>query len=199
MTLIQYTGDRLWARMERAVDKVQARLGRAAAALDRAGVPYAVVGGLAVRVWVAQADEAAVRNTRDVDLLVRRADLDAIKDAMDAAGFVFRQSAGLTMFLDNEQSSPRDAVHLVFAGEMVRDDDPEPNPSPNDDDSVSVGDLRVLELESLVRMKLNSHRLKDRVHLLDLLEVGLIDDTWPGKFPAPLSDRLQHLIDHPDA
>ncbi|MEM9416508.1 MAG: hypothetical protein AAGA29_13685 [Planctomycetota bacterium] len=199
MTSIHYTGDRLWARMERAVDKVQERMERAAAALKQAGVPYAVVGGLAVRVWVAQQDEAAVRNTRDVDLLVRRSDLNTIRDALVDAGFLFRQSAGLTMFLDDAKASPRDAVHLVFAGELVRDDDPEPNPSPSDEVSVSVGDLRVLELETLVRMKLNSHRLKDRVHLLDLLDVGLIDDTWPTRFPAPLADRLQHLIDHPDA
>ena len=82
---------------------------------------------------------------------------------------------------------------------MIHEDDPEPNPSAKPDRSVPVGDLRVLDLESLVRMKLNSHRLKDRVHLLDLLEVGLIDESWPAKFPAPLDDRLQQLIDHPDA
>lgn len=199
MTSIQFTGDRLWARMERAVDKVQERLNRSAGALNEAGVPYAVVGGLAVRVWVAQVDETAVRNTRDVDLLVRRADLDRIKGALTAAGFVFRQSAGLTMFLDTPDASPRDAVHLVFAGEMVRDDDPEPNPTPDDSAAVAVGELHVLGLEALVRMKLNSHRLKDRVHLLDLIEVGLIDGGWPNRFPAALRDRLQQLIDHPDA
>ena len=117
MTTIHLTGDRLWARMERAVDKVQERLSRASAALGKAHVPYAVVGGLAIRVWVAQVDEAAVRNTRDVDLLVQRSDLETIIDALTSVGFVFRQSAGLTMFLDHPDASPRDAIHLVFAGE----------------------------------------------------------------------------------
>src|SRR5271167_124119 len=40
-------------RMERAVAKVRERLLRATAALNQAGVPYAVVGGNAVASWVA--------------------------------------------------------------------------------------------------------------------------------------------------
>lgn len=75
MTTFHLTGDALWERMERAVEKVRERLERAAVALEAAGVPYAVAGGNAVRTWVAQADEAAVRTTRDVDILLRRSDL----------------------------------------------------------------------------------------------------------------------------
>jgi hypothetical protein len=41
--------------------------------------------------------------------------------------------------------------------------------------------------------------LKDRVHLLDLLEVGLIDASWAGRLPPELSARLQEVIDNPDA
>ena len=48
-------------------------------------------------------------------------------------------------------------------------------------------------------MKLNSFRLKDRVHLVDMIEIGLIDDTWANKFPEPLAARLQQLLDDPDA
>src|SRR5437016_1588410 len=61
-------------RMERAVAKVRERLLRASATLNQAGVPYAVVGGHAVASWVATVDEGAVRNTPDIDLLIRRAD-----------------------------------------------------------------------------------------------------------------------------
>jgi hypothetical protein len=35
-----------------------------------------------VRVWVAQIDEAAVRNTRDVDILLRRSDWEPAKAAL---------------------------------------------------------------------------------------------------------------------
>jgi hypothetical protein len=67
MTTFHLTGDALWQRMERAVEKVQHRLTRTVVALESAGIPYAIIGGHAVRAWVAQADEAAVRTTRDVE------------------------------------------------------------------------------------------------------------------------------------
>jgi len=95
-------------RMERAVEKVRDRLLRSTAALEAAGVPYAVIGGNAVMAWVEQADEAAVR------------------------------------------------------------------------------------------MKLTSNRDQDRMHLRDMLGVGLIDATWPARYPPELAARLQHLIDTPD-
>src|SRR5438477_7823185 len=75
-------------RMERAVANVRERLLRATKALNQAGVPYAVVGGNAIASWVATVDEGAVRNTRDVNILVRRIDLDAVTEALQKAGFV---------------------------------------------------------------------------------------------------------------
>jgi hypothetical protein len=56
----------------------------------------------------------------------------------------------------------------------------------------------VLSLESLVRMKLTSFRDKDKTHIRDLIGVGLIDPSWPARFPAELAARLQHLLDTPD-
>ena len=44
-------------------------------------------------------------------------------------------------------------------------------------------------------MKLTSFRLKDKVHLLDLLDVGLIDESWCGHVPAEIAARLKELID----
>ncbi len=65
------TGEELWARMERAVEKVNERLRKTVRILEDAKVPYAVIGDHAVQAWVAQVDEAALRTTRDVDILVR--------------------------------------------------------------------------------------------------------------------------------
>ncbi len=95
-----------WERVARAVENVRARLRRAAEALDGAGVPYAVVGGNAVAEWVGRADQAAVRATQDVDVLLRRADLEAAKVAMEAAGFVYRHAASIDMFLDGPGRKP---------------------------------------------------------------------------------------------
>ena len=59
--------------------------------------------------------------------------------------------------------------------------------------------FRVVSLEALVRMKLTSYRFKDRVHLLDMIEVGLIDGSWPARYTEELGKRLQQLLDAPDA
>jgi len=48
-----------------------------------------------------------------------------------------------------------------------------------------------------VRIKLTAFRDKDRTHLRDLLEVGLIDKSWCPRFPPELSARLQSLVDTP--
>jgi hypothetical protein len=102
-----------------AVEKVRDRLLRATATLEQAGIPYAVIGGNAVAAWVSEVDEAAVRNTQNVDILLARADLERAKVAMTAAGFVYRHSSGIDMFLDGPESKARDAVHVVFAGEKI--------------------------------------------------------------------------------
>src|SRR5260370_1483747 len=91
-------------RMVRAVEKVRKRLLRATAALERAQVPYAVIGGNAVAAWVTRVDPAAVRFTQDVDILVNRADLEAIKAALAPAGFVYRHAASIDMFLDGPKA-----------------------------------------------------------------------------------------------
>jgi len=179
-------------RMAIAVEKVRARLERAAAALDSAGVPYAVAGGNAVAAWVARVDEAAVRNTQDVDLLLRRQELDSAAAALAPAGFVRRHVKGIERFLDGPAAKAREAVHVVIAREKVRPDDDEP--APDVDESEPIGPLRVLTLAALVQMKLTSFRLKDQVHLIDLLDVGLIDAGWADRLPESLRDRLRLVI-----
>jgi len=182
-------------RMVRAVEKVRERLLRATAALEQAGIAYAVAGGNAVAAWVSRVDEAAVRNTRDVDILIRRPDLEAVKAALAGAGFVYRHAAGIDLFLDGAEAKARDAVHIVFAGEKVRAEELLSNPDVSE--AEMAGTYRVLSLEALVRIKLTAFRDKDRTHLRDLLEVGLIDVGWKPRFPPELGERLQQLLDTP--
>ena len=189
-------GDVSWERMIRAVERVKERLARAVAALEKAGVSYAVAGGNAVAAWVSRVDEAAVRNTQDVDLLLRRSDLSGAVTALTAAGFVQRHVAGVEMFLDGPNAKARDAVHVVFAGEKVRPDYVAPAPDVTESEHTSA--FRVLNLDALVRMKLTSFRDKDRTHLRDLIDVGLIGPEWCGKLAPQLAGRLQQLIDTPE-
>ena len=104
MVSIRITGDELWRRMERAAEKVKVRLNKVVGLLESVGIPYAVVGDDAVRVWVAQVDEAAVRNTKDVDILVRRADFRQIRSVIEAAGLFYRETLDVPMFLPLEGS-----------------------------------------------------------------------------------------------
>jgi hypothetical protein len=182
-------------RMVNAVEKVRQRLLKAAAALETAKVPYAVAGGNAIALWVSRVDEGAVRNTQDVDILIRRDDLESAKKAMEESGFVHRHSGGMDVFLDGPNSKARDAVHLIFANEKVRPQEALANPDVTDSEK---GDhFRVLSLEALVRIKLTAFRDKDRVHLRDLIDVGLVDGQWKSRLPAELGQRLQSLLDTP--
>jgi hypothetical protein len=184
-------------RMERAVLKVRERLLRATAALNQAGVPYAVVGGNAVASWVATIDEGAIRNTRDVDLLVRRTDLSAVTAALEAAGFVGGELLGVVMFRDGADGKPSEAVHLLFAGEKFRPEHLLPAPEIRTVDDPA--NFRVITLESLVEMKLMANRDKDRTHVRDLIGVGLIDSSWLPKLLPVLAERLKQILDTPDA
>ena len=191
-----------WPRMSEAVEKVRRRLLRAAAALAEARVPYAVVGGNAVAAWVSRADEAAVRNTRDVDILLARADIPAATAALEAADFHHRRVASpghggtLDVFLDGADSKVGDAVHIVFAEEKTRPDQPEANA--RIDESEDGGEFRLIALAALVRMKLAAFRDNDRVHLRDLVSVGLVDESWLPRLSTAMRERLAFLLSSPE-
>ncbi len=182
-----------WERMIAAVDAVRERACRATSALARAGIEHVVIGGNAVAAWVSRVDVEAVRNTKDVDLLVRRRDLQHVAEVLQSVGFVHQNVADVDLFLDGPEGSVRSAIHLVFAGEKVRPD--YALPAPEVTESEPGPEFPVPTLDALVRMKLTSFRLKDKLHLLDLLEVGLIDAGWCERLPPELAARMRELID----
>jgi hypothetical protein len=167
-----FIGEVSWERMIRAVEKVRERLRRATAALEAAGVPYAVAGGNAVAAWVSRVDEAAVRNTQDVDILLRRVDLPAAVAALTKAGFIHRHVKGRNMFLDGPTAKARDSVHIIFAAEKVKTDYLATAPDVTESEATET--FRLVTLDALVRMKLTAFCDKDRTHLRDLIDVGLV-------------------------
>lgn len=189
------TAELVLGRMVGAVQDVRERLGRATTALDAHCVPYAVVGENAAAVWVARIDEAAVRNTPAVEVMVRRPDLPAARRALESAGFVYRTYDGKILFPDGVDAMPRDAVRLFFANEKTRPGDFEaaPDIEPNE----IAPPFRVLALEPLVRTLLSTCRNIDHVMIRDLIGVGQIDETWPARFPPELAERLQGILDTP--
>lgn len=202
-TIAAPLGSVSWKRMSEGIEKMKDRLRRATVALEDAGIDYAVIGGNAVAAWVSRVDDSVVRATRDVDLLVRREDMDRIRTAMEAAGFIHRSvsilasKGGSEMFLDGPSAKVRDGVHLIFAGEKVNAEALEPSPGVGQVDP-SNPEFRLLDLEALVTMKLTSYRRKDQVHLLDMMEIGQLDTSWLDRVPVSLRSRLQTLLDDPD-
>ena len=156
-----------------------------------AGLDYRVVGGLAAYLYVEEAQPDAGRLTRDIDIVARRQDIDAIAAAAPAFGLEYRHVAGVDMLVQAADPSARRAVHIVFSGEKVREAYPEPTPE--------IGICRILHgvrltpLADLVRMKLSSFRLKDQVHLQDLDEAGLITPEIEGGLGDAHRTRLAEV------
>lgn len=175
-----------------AVNRVERLLRRVSRALDKAKIPYAVVGGNAVAAWVATVDEDAVRATKDVDILVRRPDLTAIADALRPLGLALIEVLGVAMFVDRRRPSPKAGVHLVFANERIRSHYEHAAPDPERARRAAAGFV-VVDLPDLVAMKLQSFRPIDQAHLEDLLSVGLIDARLVRKLPDDLRRRLRKI------
>jgi len=173
---------------EERVEQLFALAGRVEAAFASAGLDYRVVGGLATYLYVEEAEPDARRLTKDIDILVRREDLDAIAKAVEPYGLKYRHVAGVDMLVQAGEPSARRAVHMVFTGEKVRQEYPEPAPglgSPR-----SLKGVRLISIADLVIMKLTSYRAKDEAHLKDLDEAGLITADIESRLSVPLRERL---------
>lgn len=181
-----------YAEFVMAMERVEQRLRRVTEALDAAGVPYAVVGGNAVAAWIAQVDPAATRTTKDVDLLVRRGDLERITATLVALGLRREDLRSLVLFVDPAEPSRRSGVHLVWAGEKVRPS--YGHAAPDVTEAIrGPAAFAVLDLPALLRMKLTSFRDVDRVHVADLLGIGLVIDKVRATLPGDLLARLDEV------
>jgi hypothetical protein len=156
-----------------------------------AGLDYRVIGGLAVYLYVEEAAPDAGRLTRDIDITIRREDLERIAEAAESFGLQHRRIAGVDMLVPTGSPSARRAVHLVFAGEKVRPEYPEP--APHLGSYRSVKGIRLISLADLVRMKLTSFRAKDEAHLKDLDDARLITPDMEAGLSPVLRERLDQV------
>lgn len=183
----------LWEKHTAVLDAIADRVQRITAALDEASVPFALVGGQAVAIWVASKDPAAVRTTKNIDLLIRRQDLPQARAAALSVDMEYFEVMGVGMLLEKQNPNPRSAVHLVWAGEKVRPEYALPSPT-LDESEAPESALPVVSLPSLVTMKLMANRDHDRVHLRDMIDVDLIDRGLLQQLPPELAERLDALL-----
>jgi hypothetical protein len=144
---------------------VQRALERLARVLDQKGIPYAIIGAMALNEWGYR------RVTVDIDVLLTAEGLRSLRDEMLGRGYVekFPGSRGL------RDTEARVDIDVVLAGEFPGDGKPKPVAFP-DPAKVAVRGRRValLPLARLIELKLASglsapHRLKDLADVLELV------------------------------
>lgn len=161
---------------------VQRALERLARVLDDKGIPYAIVGALALNEWGYR------RVTVDVDVLLAPEGLRRLKAEVLGLGYVekFPGSRGLR---DTEAGV---GIDVLLAGEYPGDGKPKPVAFP-DPALTAVRGRRValLPLGKLIELKLASgisapHRLKDLADVLELIRVLSL--------PRQLADTLDASV-----
>ena len=162
--------------------------------MEEARIPYQLIGGMAVFLHVRSVSEENTRLTNDVDVAIRRADLDKLKQCAFNHGFEYRHAAGIDMLIDPQTRKAKGAVHFVFAGEKVRPNDVAPIPEITQPDR--FGQICVAPLGQLLQMKLTSNRLKDMTHVRDMLNVSLITPEMEAALPSALLERLEYIKAH---
>ena len=167
-------------------------LERIVTVLRGAKIPFEVIGGVAVNAHILASHRSRSFVTRDIDLLVKRQDIDSIVKAGESAGYEGRKIFGGFMLIRPGQDTA-EAVHLMFVGEKPRSSHPWPNPALNAEEIhlPQIGlYIPVARLRDLIQMKLNSFRAKDETHLEILDTCGLITPAIEGALPKVLLDRL---------
>src|SRR5262245_10971580 len=138
-----------------------------------------------------EAEPDAGRLTKDIDIAIRREDLQKIAEAATPFGLEYRRVAAVDMLIQTDRPSAGRAVHLVFAGEKVRREYPEPTPELGP--YREINGIRLIPLADLIRMKLTSFRAKDEAHLKDLDEAGLITPEIESTLSPILRERLAQV------
>ena len=173
------------------MDQLFERMRRFHAAMDAEGLSYRIIGGVATFLHVFDREPDQARSTRDVDAAVARTDLPQIIAAAEKGGFRYKRVRGIDMLVDADQPGARSAVHLIFIGEKVRPADLAEIPA-SDPVRTKEG-IWICPVADLVRMKLTSFRLKDKVHIQDLDGVGLITPEIEAALPDALRKRLHEV------
>jgi hypothetical protein len=166
-------------------DAVHQTMRRVSDALAAAGIPYAIVGGMAVNA------HGHRRTTGDVDFLLTAAGLDAFRLLLAAGGFE-QVSGRARRFLDVANSITFD---ILVTGLFPGSGRPGPIAYPDPADvSAEVEGRRVVNLATLVQLKLAARRHKDFGDVVDLIRVQNLDESFLDQLhPSVRGDFIECL------
>jgi hypothetical protein len=156
---------------------------RLAQRLDAEGIPYAVIGGMAL------AAHGYVRMTLDVDILLTPDGLTLFREKLLGRGYVLDFPGAEKSFRDTDSNVK---IEVITAGEFPGDGLPKPVAFPDPEDHTSEKDnVRVIILEKLIELKLASglsapHRMRDLADVQDLI--------MALNLPLLLKDKLNESV-----
>lgn len=163
--------------------KVFDTLRRLARRFQTENIPYAIIGGMALNLW------GYTRETLDIDILVTRAGLEALREHMIGRGYVPAFPGAQKTIRDAETQVK---IEIITSGEYPGDGKPKPVTFP-DPNTVSVDrdGYQTIRLEKLIELKLASgltapHRLRDLADVQDLI-IALA-------LPRDLADALDESV-----
>lgn len=159
------------------------------AALDGAGVPYAIVGAMALNEYGYR------RVTSDVDVLLTSAGLARFKERVLGRGYVekFPGSKGLRDTEHNVQ------IDVLLAGEYPGDGLVKPVVFPDPEQVARRGTVgSFLPLHLLLDLKLASgmsaaHRLKDLADVLEVIKAAALPREFAQQIDASVRDKFEEL------
>lgn len=166
-------------------DEVHKSMRRLVGRLERAGIPYAVMGGMAV---FAHRHE---RMTKDVDVLLNQAGLDAFQ-----ARFVPKQYESVPgrprRFVDRVNHV---VIDVLVTGRFPGMGKPGPIAFP---EPASVAEtkkrIQFVNLQALIELKLAARRYKDFGDVVDLIRIHGLDETFlPRIHPTVRQDFIECL------
>jgi hypothetical protein len=153
--------------------------------LEREGIDYAIVGGIALVL------HGYTRATQDVDVLLTREGLERFQEILVGRGFVPAFPGAKRMFKDSQTGV---TVEFLVSGEFPGDGKPKavsfPVPAAA---ATQLDSIQVIQLSKLVELKLasglsGSDRLKDLADVQELIR----NLNLPQDFALQLDPSVQH-------
>ncbi|MBN2491246.1 MAG: hypothetical protein JXQ29_10410 [Planctomycetes bacterium] len=170
------------SRVHRALERLVRRL-------EEAGIPYAILGAMALNEYGYR------RVTEDVDVLLTREGLEAFKRTNLGRGYVekFPGSKGLR---DTEDDTP---IDVVLSGDFPGDGKPKSVVFPDPEEIALAGErVRLLPLGKLIELKLASgltapHRLRDLADVMELIRRLKLDPDFADPLDATVREKYREL------
>jgi hypothetical protein len=165
--------------------KVHDTTRRVAGKLEAAGIPYAIVGGMAVNAHKHE------RTTKDVDFLLTSAGIDAFRRLY--VGPEFDPVPGRPRrFVDRANGITFD---ILVTGLFPGNGKPQPVSFPDPDDVAErIQSLQVVDLATLIELKLAARRYQDFADVVNLIAANNLDELFLEQIePSVRGDYIECL------